>query len=44
MALEESLIYPEAKSRIAEWDLKGIGREMAQRRKVRGSNPAASPI
>jgi hemerythrin-like domain-containing protein len=44
MALEESLIYPEAKSRIAEWDLKGIGREMAQRRKVRGSNPAAAPI
>ncbi len=33
MALEESLIYPEARSRIAEWDLKGMGREMAQRRR-----------
>ena len=33
MALEESLIYPEAKARIAEWDLQGIGREMALRRR-----------
>lgn len=36
MALEESLIYPEAKVRIAEWDLQGMGREMAMRRKARG--------
>jgi hemerythrin-like domain-containing protein len=35
MALEESLIYPEAKARIADWDLKGMGREMALRRKAR---------
>lgn len=34
MALEESLIYPEAKARIAEWDLQGMGREMAQRRRM----------
>ncbi|MDO9234650.1 MAG: hemerythrin domain-containing protein [Aquabacterium sp.] len=33
MALEESLIYPEAKARIAAWDLQGIGREMAMRRR-----------
>jgi hemerythrin-like domain-containing protein len=33
MALEESLIYPEAKARIAEWDLQGMGREMSQRRR-----------
>jgi hemerythrin-like domain-containing protein len=33
MALEESLIYPEARARIAEWDLQGMGREMAQRRR-----------
>lgn len=33
MALEESLIYPEAQARIAAWDLKGMGREMAQRRR-----------
>jgi hemerythrin-like domain-containing protein len=37
MALEESLIYPEAKARIAAWDLQGMGREMAQRRKPRTS-------
>lgn len=36
MALEESLIYPEAKARIAEWDLRGIGREMAERRRANG--------
>ena len=35
LALEESLIYPEARSRIAEWDLNGMGREMAQRRRAR---------
>lgn len=34
MALEESLIYPEAKARIAAWDLQGMGREMAQRRRA----------
>ena len=28
MALEESMIYPEAKARIADWDLKGMGREI----------------
>lgn len=37
IALEESLIYPEAKARIARWDLQGMGREMAQRR--RSENP-----
>lgn len=31
IALEESLIYPEAKARIPERDLQGMGREMAQR-------------
>jgi hemerythrin-like domain-containing protein len=36
IALEEALIYPEARARITEWDLKGMGREMAQRRKQRG--------
>lgn len=36
IALEESLIYPEARARITEWDLGGMGREMAQRRKQRG--------
>ncbi|MBH1986827.1 MAG: hemerythrin domain-containing protein [Burkholderiales bacterium] len=39
IALEESMIYPQAKARIAEWDLHGMGREMAQRRKRRGLNP-----
>lgn len=39
MALEESLIYPEAKARIAVWDLQGMGREMALRR--RGATKAA---
>ena len=34
MALEELLIYPEAKARIATWDLYGMGREMAERRRV----------
>lgn len=39
MALEESLIYPEAKARIAEWDLQDMGREMSQRRrKANGGN------
>lgn len=36
MALEESLAYPEAKARIAAWDLQGMGREMASRRRQRG--------
>lgn len=36
MALEESMIYPEAKSRIAQWDLQGMGREMAERRRIPG--------
>lgn len=31
--LEESLIYPEARSRISSWDLSGMGREMASRRR-----------
>lgn len=34
MALEESLIYPEAKTRIAAWDLHGMGREMSERRRL----------
>jgi hemerythrin-like domain-containing protein len=38
MALEESLAYPEAKARIAKWELQGMGREMAQRRR----EPSAS--
>ncbi len=33
MKLEESLIYPEARARISNWDLKGMGREMAARRR-----------
>lgn len=33
MALEESLIYPEAKTRLSVWDVYGIGREMAERRR-----------
>ncbi len=33
IALEESLAYPEAKARIAAWDLQGMGREMASRRR-----------
>lgn len=33
IALEESLVYPEARARIAAWDLHGIGREMAERRR-----------
>ena len=41
IALEESLIYPEAKDRISAWDLQGMGREMAQRRKQRGQPLAA---
>jgi len=39
MALEESLAYPEAKARIAAWDLQGMGREMASRRRQRGMAP-----
>lgn len=42
IALEESLIYPEARERITEWDLQGMGREMAQRRKRRGQPMPAS--
>jgi len=33
MALEESLIYPAAKAWIANWDLRGMGREMSERRR-----------
>lgn len=33
IALEESLIYPEARARISRWDLQGMGREMSQRRR-----------
>jgi len=36
MALEESLAYPEAKARIAKWEMQGMGREMAQRRRKHG--------
>jgi hemerythrin superfamily protein len=44
MALEESLIYPEAKARIAAWDLAGMGREMSQRRRAEGkAQEVASP-
>ena len=43
MALEESLAYPEAKARIAKWEMQGIGREMSQRRRQTGRPaPAAS--
>jgi hemerythrin-like domain-containing protein len=34
MALEDSMIYPEAKARIAAWDLQGMGREMSLRRRA----------
>lgn len=37
MALEETLAYPEAKARIAAWDLQGMGREMASRRRQKPS-------
>jgi len=37
MALEESLAYPQAKARIAAWDLQGMGREMASRRRQKPS-------
>lgn len=43
IALEESLIYPEARARINEWDLMGMGREMAQRRKQHGQPAPTSP-
>ncbi len=33
LALEESLIYPQARARINAWDLRGMGREMANRRR-----------
>lgn len=33
MALEESLAYPEAMARMAAWDVQGMGREMASRRR-----------
>ena len=43
MALEESLAYPEAKARIAKWEMQGIGREMSQRRRQTGRPaPAAA--
>jgi len=41
MALEESLIYPEAKARIAAWDLHGMGREMSERRRASARPEAA---
>jgi hemerythrin-like domain-containing protein len=34
IALEETMIYPEAQARISRWDLRGMGREMAQRRRA----------
>jgi hemerythrin-like domain-containing protein len=34
IALEESLIYPEAKARLGQRDLQGMGREMAMRRRM----------
>lgn len=37
IALEETLAYPEAKARIAAWDLQGMGREMASRRRQKNS-------
>ncbi len=42
MALEESLAYPEAKARIAKWEMQGIGREMSQRRR-QTERPAPAP-
>lgn len=42
MALEESLVYPEAKARMASWDLYGMGREMAERRRVPGADTKAA--
>jgi hemerythrin-like domain-containing protein len=40
IALEESLIYPEARARMAAWDLHGMGREMAERRRTGGKAAA----
>ncbi|MFY9461268.1 MAG: hypothetical protein WAP57_16135, partial [Aquabacterium commune] len=37
IVLEESLAYPQAKARIAAWDLQGMGREMASRRRQKSS-------
>lgn len=42
IALEETLIYPEARDRISAWDLQGMGREMAQRRRSHGTPTSAS--
>jgi hemerythrin-like domain-containing protein len=40
IALEESIAYPEARARIATWDLHGMGREMAERRRLTGKAAA----
>ncbi len=43
IALEESLIYPEAKARLAGKDLQGMGREMAMRRRMAGNADRPAP-
>lgn len=42
IALEESMVYPEARARIAAWELHGMGREMASRRRQMGKATAAA--
>lgn len=43
MALEERIMFPEAKARISAWDLDGMGREMAQRRRQARNENAQHP-
>lgn len=33
MALEESLVYPQAKARMGNWEIRGVGRELSARRR-----------
>ena len=42
IALEESFIYPEARRRFDSAELKAMGREMAERRRVRSTRTASS--
>ncbi len=46
IALEESCVYPEARARLRDGELREMGREMAERHRARHktrSSPAASP-
>ena len=40
IALEESCIYPQARNRLGSAELKQMGREMAERRRVRSAKTA----